>query len=144
MNVFVPPEHQCCRKPYSSGMSSGISSPLCYPINVPIDDPFYRRYNLTCLNFVRTYPIIPASCKFGASQLVCLMKQSTEWILIIFTFVLRQLQRRLSSIYQLFMETVSRLRITYEHCGAVEFRRMLKMYCLSFRTVDFHGEIVSS
>lgn len=36
---------------------------------MPRNDPFYSQYNLTCLNFVRTYPIIPGDCAFGPSAL---------------------------------------------------------------------------
>lgn len=50
-------------------MGQQISSPDCYPVTVPANDDFYRKYNLTCLNFVRTYPTVPAGCGFGAIAL---------------------------------------------------------------------------
>lgn len=62
-------EHQCCRNQVEIGLARELSSSGCLPISVPHNDPFYSKYNVTCLNFVRTYPILPSCCKFGATAL---------------------------------------------------------------------------
>ena len=35
----------------------------CLPISVPRDDPFYRQWNVSCMNFVRSIPAVDPLCR---------------------------------------------------------------------------------
>ena len=51
--------------------------PQCLPIQIPSDDPFYKQYNQSCMNFVRTQIAISSECSLSYAQQV---KHSIEWI----------------------------------------------------------------
>lgn len=40
------------------------------PIEVPANDPYLSKYNIGCLDFVRSQPIYRNDCKFGAAEFV--------------------------------------------------------------------------
>ncbi|XP_030559078.1 chorion peroxidase [Drosophila novamexicana] len=40
--------------------------PACYPVHILADDPYYKQYNLTCMNFVRSAPA--PTGRFGPRQ----------------------------------------------------------------------------
>lgn len=64
------PGYQCCRKSNLAGMGQQISNPACFPIVLPANDPFYSKYNATCLNYVRSSTTVPTSCKMGSAEFV--------------------------------------------------------------------------
>lgn len=49
----------------------------CFPIAIPADDPFYRAFNRTCLNFVRALPTTDLECSLGDRQQ---LNQNTHFI----------------------------------------------------------------
>lgn len=51
---------QCC--PLGSN-----HHPQCYPIHVAKEDPFYSKYEETCMNFVRTAKC--PQCKLGTGNI---------------------------------------------------------------------------
>lgn len=42
--------------------------PECFPIEVPPDDPYYSKFGVTCLNFLRALPAKPSFCNFPFSR----------------------------------------------------------------------------
>lgn len=40
------------------------------PIEVPANDPYLSRYNIGCLDFVRSQPIFRNDCKFSGAEFV--------------------------------------------------------------------------
>ena len=73
----------CCTSSYpqfssspsssASALASSLLSPFkhhpeCYPIKVDEDDPFYSKFGVTCLNFLRALPILPDSCSFPIAR----------------------------------------------------------------------------
>ncbi|KAF0287084.1 Chorion peroxidase [Amphibalanus amphitrite] len=63
--------------------SEGISRdrvrqlPECFPIDVPADDPFYSRFRVRCLNFLRSIPALRDGCGEQPAQQV---NQITHWL----------------------------------------------------------------
>lgn len=45
-----------------------VQHPDCMPIEVPSDDAFYGKYNVTCLNFVRSSPSPSEGCLLGPRE----------------------------------------------------------------------------
>lgn len=40
------------------------------PIEIPANDPYLSKYNIGCLDFVRSQPIFRNDCKFSAAEFV--------------------------------------------------------------------------
>lgn len=55
--------------------SSNITHPECFPVKILPDDPYYKAYNLTCMNFVRAAPA--PTGHFGPRQQ---LNQATSFI----------------------------------------------------------------
>ena len=49
-------------------MSRLVLHPECFPIDIPINDPFFRRHNQRCMNFVRSMPGPNQECSFGYGE----------------------------------------------------------------------------
>ncbi|XP_046398832.1 peroxidase-like [Ischnura elegans] len=59
---------QCCKKDNSGPLPPHLLHPACYPIHVPDEHPFYSKYGVRCLNFVRTMTVPSDGCKLGPGQ----------------------------------------------------------------------------
>lgn len=44
----------------------GVNHPECYPVNISSDDPYYSKFGIKCMEFVRSAPA--PTCKFGRRQ----------------------------------------------------------------------------
>lgn len=44
--------------------------PFCHPISVPYDDPFYSKYNVDCMTYTRSVPVLRSDCSLGAIEQV--------------------------------------------------------------------------
>lgn len=40
----------------------------CMPTEVPKDDPFYKKFGIGCLSYIRTQPIFDNDCRMGAAE----------------------------------------------------------------------------
>ncbi|XP_065225985.1 chorion peroxidase-like isoform X2 [Planococcus citri] len=49
----------CCDTPPSQ------QNPYCFEIEIPRDDYFYRKFNIRCQDFVRSFPGVRPDCKLG-------------------------------------------------------------------------------
>lgn len=47
--------------------------PECLPISIPHDDPFYAKYGLRCMEFVRAVVAKKEHCSLGKSHLMTLV-----------------------------------------------------------------------
>ena len=59
---------QCCTEDGSAPVSRLVLHPECFPIDIPINDPFFRRHNQRCMNFVRSLPGPNQECSFGYGE----------------------------------------------------------------------------
>ena len=59
---------QCCEEDGSAPVSRLVLHPECFPIDIPINDPFFRRHNQRCMNFVRSMPGPNQECSFGYGE----------------------------------------------------------------------------
>ena len=50
----------CCRPPYGT-----TPSPYCLNIDVPANDPFFSRFGVRCIDFVRGFPGVRHGCRLG-------------------------------------------------------------------------------
>ncbi|KAK3867852.1 hypothetical protein Pcinc_026722, partial [Petrolisthes cinctipes] len=50
---------QCCHLP------PDLKDPNCFEIDIAPDDPFYRLFRFTCLDFTRAFPGVQQNCKLG-------------------------------------------------------------------------------
>ncbi|KAI4457432.1 oxidase/peroxidase [Holotrichia oblita] len=58
----------CCTKNGSSILPPEHLHYACMPIEVPVDDPFYFKYDVRCMNFVRAALIFREDCSLGYAQ----------------------------------------------------------------------------
>jgi peroxidase len=56
---------ECCDKE-SSTLQPRYIHDSCYPLKVPNDDQNYKKYYVTCLNYVRSALAVNEQCKFGS------------------------------------------------------------------------------
>ena len=59
---------QCCREDGSAPVSRLVLHPECFPIDIPTNDPFFRRHNQRCMNFVRSMPGPNLDCSLGYGE----------------------------------------------------------------------------
>ena len=59
---------QCCTEDGSAPVSRLVLHPECFPLDIPINDPFFRRHNQRCMNFVRSMPGPNLECSFGYGE----------------------------------------------------------------------------
>ena len=57
----APPE--CCNP-------SCPNHEQCFPIHIPPDDPFFSQFNITCMEFTRSVPVLRHNCRFGVREQV--------------------------------------------------------------------------
>ncbi|KAG7156940.1 Peroxidasin-like 2 [Homarus americanus] len=50
---------ECCNRP------PALKNPYCFEINIPHDDPFYRLFKFTCIDFARGFPGVQQNCRLG-------------------------------------------------------------------------------
>ncbi|KAK8750389.1 hypothetical protein OTU49_014805 [Cherax quadricarinatus] len=50
---------ECCNRP------PHLKNPYCMEIEIPHDDPFYRLFKFTCIDFARGFPGVQQNCKLG-------------------------------------------------------------------------------
>lgn len=50
---------ECCNRPPS------LKNPYCNEIPVPGDDYFYSKFNVKCIDFVRSFPSVRPGCRLG-------------------------------------------------------------------------------
>ncbi|XP_037068156.1 peroxidase-like [Pollicipes pollicipes] len=53
---------ECCDKK-GLEMPASLKHPQCLPISVPASDPFYKKYKIRCMNFVRSIPAPDPLCR---------------------------------------------------------------------------------
>ena len=51
---------ECCKPP-----TGQTPSPYCFNIDVPADDPFFSRFGVRCIDFVRGFPGVRHGCRLG-------------------------------------------------------------------------------
>lgn len=56
---------ECCDKE-SASLQPRFVHDACYPLKVPNDDPNYKKFYVTCLNYVRSALAVNEQCKFGS------------------------------------------------------------------------------
>jgi peroxidase len=56
---------ECCDKE-SSTLQPRFVHDSCYPLKVPNDDQNYKKFYVTCLNYVRSALAVNEQCKFGS------------------------------------------------------------------------------
>lgn len=56
---------ECCDKE-SASLQPRYIHDSCYPLKVPSDDPNYKKFYVTCLNYVRSALAVNEQCKFGS------------------------------------------------------------------------------
>ncbi|KAK3609599.1 hypothetical protein CHS0354_038598 [Potamilus streckersoni] len=61
----------CC------GNNRPSSEDPCFAIQIPTDDPYYSKFNRTCMNFVRALPTPKLDCRLGQRQQ---LNQNTHYI----------------------------------------------------------------
>ncbi|XP_046632725.1 peroxidase-like isoform X2 [Daphnia pulicaria] len=59
---------ECCQKDGQGQADKENRHPDCMPIEVSSDDAFYSKYNVTCLNFVRSSPSPSEGCLLGPRE----------------------------------------------------------------------------
>lgn len=57
------PEECCNRSPNSK-------HPYCNEIPIPDDDYFYSKFNIKCIDFVRSFPAVRPGCRLGKEVLI--------------------------------------------------------------------------
>ncbi|GJQ67256.1 hypothetical protein Trydic_g8161 [Trypoxylus dichotomus] len=58
----------CCTEDGSSVLPPKYSHYACMPIEVPRNDPFFAKYNVRCMNFVRSMLVPRENCGLGYAQ----------------------------------------------------------------------------
>lgn len=66
----------CCDRP------SNLKNPYCNEIPVPDDDYFFGKFNVKCINFVRSFPGVRPGCRLGKS--VCQSYFDYKYLYFIF------------------------------------------------------------
>ncbi|ROT69525.1 hypothetical protein C7M84_012292 [Penaeus vannamei] len=61
-NHSVP---RCCNERTGKPLPEAFRHPDCLPIEIPDSDPFYSKWNHTCMEFVRSSPAPRANCALG-------------------------------------------------------------------------------
>ncbi|XP_063704603.1 chorion peroxidase [Culicoides brevitarsis] len=59
---------ECCSPGGSSILPTNQRHFACFPIHVPPNDPFYSKFNVKCLNGVRSIIVPNKDCKFGYAK----------------------------------------------------------------------------
>lgn len=44
----------------------------CNPIEIPKNDPYFSKFDMGCISYIRSQPIFPNDCKLGPAEIVCL------------------------------------------------------------------------
>lgn len=64
---------QCCEVPW------GVPGhPACFPIEIPHNDPFYSKFSLKCMNFVRSEVAPRPGCALGMYPARCLFRGPSQ------------------------------------------------------------------
>ncbi|PSN56140.1 hypothetical protein C0J52_03325 [Blattella germanica] len=66
----------CCRQD-GSFLAPRYIHPSCMPISVANNDPFYSKYRLRCMNYVRSLNVMRPDCHFGPAEQ---MNQATHML----------------------------------------------------------------
>ncbi|CAK9289841.1 unnamed protein product [Gordionus sp. m RMFG-2023] len=69
-------DHDITHTPFPTGKQSPkldccifqFKHPLCYGMPFPPDDPFFSKFNQTCMNAVRSFPALRPDCKIGPRE----------------------------------------------------------------------------
>ncbi|XP_037780731.1 chorion peroxidase-like [Penaeus monodon] len=61
-NHSVP---KCCNERTGKPLPEAFRHPDCLPIEIPDSDPFYSKWNHTCMEFIRSSPAPRANCALG-------------------------------------------------------------------------------
>lgn len=68
---------ECCDKE-SATLQPRYVHDSCYPLKIPSDDPNYKKFYVTCLNYVRSALAVNEQCKFGSINQVSFHSTSSE------------------------------------------------------------------
>lgn len=69
---------QCCLGNGQDMLPPELMNDKCIPICVPDNDPFYRRYGIKCINFVRSITTPRDDCSLGHAEQVSINKPRTS------------------------------------------------------------------
>ena len=58
---------KCCDE-FTGQPLKELRHPACFPIEIPASDPFYAKYNQTCMHFIRSLPGKQLDCSFGFGE----------------------------------------------------------------------------
>lgn len=61
---------RCCSADYTQHLSNTLLNHECAPISIPSNDPFYSKYNMTCMEFVRSMVTVPNKCQLNHAEQV--------------------------------------------------------------------------
>ena len=59
---------KCCAEDGSAAEDALVRHPACFPIDIPSNDPFFKKHDQRCMNFVRSMPGPGQDCTFGYSE----------------------------------------------------------------------------
>lgn len=59
---------RCCSADYTERLANNIMDYGCLPIDISSDDDYYSQYNMTCMELIRTAPMLPRNCRLGAAE----------------------------------------------------------------------------
>ena len=62
--------YRCCNADYTEPLPEQDQHFGCMPVEVPKDDRYLSRFNIGCLNFVRTQTGLPNDCNLKPAELV--------------------------------------------------------------------------
>lgn len=59
-----------CSVDYKHSLPDQLSYYGCEPISIPKDDPFFSKFDMECMTFIRSQPVFPNDCSLGPAQMV--------------------------------------------------------------------------
>lgn len=76
------PDFQACTADNSAILPDDQMAFGTVPIEIPENDSYLSKYNIKCLDFVRSQPIARNDCKWSAAEFVRLLSVSTviKWL----------------------------------------------------------------